>query len=47
MYDLIYVPPTLAFRNSEFCPQCTYVFSLDLRTNRDFFSIRHCLTGFF
>jgi hypothetical protein len=36
-----YVPPALTFRNSVFCPQCIYLFCVDLRTNSDYFSIQH------
>ena len=32
-WDLFYVPPALTFRNAVFCPQCVYVFCVDLRTN--------------
>jgi hypothetical protein len=39
--DLLYVPVALTFRNSVFCPQCIYVFCLDLGTNSDYFSIQH------
>jgi hypothetical protein len=39
--DLLYVPPTLTFRNSVFRPQCIYVFCVDLRTNSDYFSLQH------
>ena len=35
---LHYVPPALTFRNSVFCPQCIYVFCVDLRTKSDYFS---------
>jgi len=37
--DLLYVPPVLTFINSVFCPQCIYVFCVDLRTNSDYFSL--------
>ena len=37
----MYHPPALTFRNSVFCPQCIYVFCVDLRTNSDFLSIQH------
>jgi len=30
-----------------FCPQCIYVFCVDLRTNSDYFSIQHELIGFY
>jgi hypothetical protein len=33
--DLFYVPTALTFRNSLFCPQCIYMFCVDLRTNRN------------
>jgi len=39
--DLLYVPPVLTFRCSVFCPQCIYVFYVDLRTNSDYFSVQH------
>jgi hypothetical protein len=32
---------SLTFNNSTFCPQCIYVFCLDLRTNSDYFPIQH------
>ena len=45
--DLLYVPTALTFRNSVFCPQCIYVFCVDLRTNSDFFSVYSIkLSGF-
>jgi hypothetical protein len=28
---------SLTFSNSTFCPQCIYVFCVDLRTNSDFY----------
>ena len=31
----------ITFRNSVFCPQCIYMFSVDLRTNSDYFPIQH------
>jgi len=39
--DLLYVPPALIFRNCVFCPQCTYMFGVDQRTNSDYFSLQH------
>jgi len=41
--DLLYVPPASSFRNSVFCPQCVYVFCVDLITNSDYFSIQNWL----
>jgi hypothetical protein len=33
----LYVPPSLTFTNSTFCPHsCIYVFCVDLRTNSDY-----------
>ena len=37
----------LTFRNSVFCPQCIYVFCVDLRTNSDYVSIQQKLIGFY
>jgi len=37
--DLLYVPLGLTFIYSMFCPQCIYVFCVDLRTNSDYFSL--------
>ena len=31
----------------RFCPQCIYVFCVDLRTNSDYFTVQHELTGFY
>jgi len=36
-----YVQPTLTFRYFVFCPQCIYVFCVDLRTKHDYFSVQH------
>ena len=36
-----YISPVLTFTNSVFCTQCIYVFSVDLGTNSDYFSIQH------
>jgi len=36
-----FVPPTLTYKNSVFCPQRIYVFCLNLRTNSDYFSLQH------
>ena len=38
---LFYVPPGLTFSNSTFCPQCIYVFCVDISTNSDYFPIQH------
>jgi len=39
---------SLTFTNSTFCPtQCIYVFCVDLRTNSDYFSIQHQVTGLY
>jgi hypothetical protein len=27
--------------NSTFCPQCVYVFCVDMRTNSDYFTVQH------
>jgi hypothetical protein len=44
----LYVPAGLQFRNSTFCPQSDiYVFCVDLRTNSDYFTVQHWLTGFY
>jgi hypothetical protein len=40
------VPPAPIYRNSVFCPQCIYVFCVDLGTNSDHFSLEHQLIGF-
>jgi len=40
------VLPALTFRNSVFCPQCIFVFCMDLRTNSDYFSIQQILSVF-
>jgi hypothetical protein len=32
---------SLTFNNSTFCPQCVYVFCVDLRTNSDYFTVHH------
>ena len=38
----------LTFTNSAFCPQCIYMFCMDLRrTNSDYFPIQKWLTGFY
>ena len=34
----------LTFNNSTFCPQCIYMFCVDLRTNSDYFPIQLYLT---
>ena len=39
--DLLYIPPALTYRNCVFCPQCIYVFCVDLKTNSDYVSIQH------
>jgi len=38
---------SLTLNNSTFCPQCIYVFCVDLRTNSDYFPIQHQLAGFY
>jgi hypothetical protein len=38
---------TITFSNKTLLPtQCIYVFSVDLRTNSDYFTVQHELTGF-
>jgi hypothetical protein len=34
---------SLTFNNYTFCPQCIYVFCVDLRTNSDYFPLQHWL----
>jgi hypothetical protein len=46
-WHLLYLPPALRNRNPTFCLQCIYVFCVDLRTNSDYFSLQHYLTGFY
>jgi hypothetical protein len=41
VYDVLYLPSALTFRNFVFCPQCIYVFCVDLRTKSEYFSIQH------
>ena len=36
----------LIFNNCTFCPHCTYVFSIYLRTNNDLCHLQHKLIGF-
>jgi hypothetical protein len=36
-----YVPPGLPLKNSVVCPQCIYMFCVDLRTNSDYFTVQH------
>jgi len=33
--------------HSAFCPQCIYVFCVDLRTNSDYFTVHHWLVCFY
>jgi len=39
--ELLHEPPALTFIISAFCPQCSYVFCVDLGTNSDYFSTQH------
>jgi hypothetical protein len=38
---IYYVPPVLTLKNSTWCPHCVYVFCTDLRTNSNFWLIKH------
>jgi len=44
---LLYVLQALTFRNSVFFPQRIYVFSMDIITNSDYFSLQHQLIGLY
>jgi len=46
-YGLIFYTTRFNIQNSTFCPHCIYVFCMDLRTNNDYFTIQHSLTGFY
>jgi hypothetical protein len=44
---VLYGCEALTFRNYVFCPQCNYMFCVDLRTNNDFFSVQQLLICFY
>jgi hypothetical protein len=43
--SLLYLPSGLAFKNYTICPQCIYVFCMDLRTNSNYFTTHYELIG--